>query len=337
MLLELDLWRPDIFEIEIKYYSNETTDPVGVLWEYSSRHYCDFVIDCLNADYDKLISLDDLIEKYKTIWKTESEHSDDSMYTEKSNRITILKENIIDMDLSLYKDMIKKIFLEGEPDSSLTAAQKFYAYSLAFLSKENDQDISFKYTTSVLAELSYFTLNLENIREVESNRQKGSDFIYQRIMDNLLRYPQAISPIHTQYTFSTFLDLFKYLFFEIIKNNIVVKKCPNCGKYFIPENRIDTVYCNRVSPQDPEKTCQEYAKYRNFLEKTRTDEATKLYRQIYNSKRNKAIRTDDPKITEDIEFFKKESAEWRSNVQAGIKTEEEFIEWLKGVKGKKVF
>ena len=31
-----------------------------------------------------------------------------------------------------------------------------------------------------------------------------------------------------------------------IENNIPIKICKNCGKYFIPENRISSVYCNRI-------------------------------------------------------------------------------------------
>ena len=35
-------------------------------------------------------------------------------------------------------------------------------------------------------------------------------------------------------------------------------KCKNCGEFFIPAKRSDTIYCDRQAPQDTSKTCKEY-------------------------------------------------------------------------------
>ena len=64
----------------------------------------------------------------------------------------------------------------------------------------------------------------------------------------------------------------------------------------------------------------------------------KLHRQIYNQKRNRALayKFENRVINDDFNVYKNESNKWRIAVKTGEKTEEEFIEWLKSVKEKKV-
>ena len=83
---------------------------------------------------------------------------------------------------------------------------------------------------------------------------------------------------------------------------------------------------------------QEYGKYRDYLEKNRTDEATKLYRSIYNTMQNKSRRCNykNTALIQAVEEFKKCGNRWRADIKDGRKTNEEFIEWLKSVKDKKV-
>lgn len=34
-----------------------------------------------------------------------------------------------------------------------------------------------------------------------------------------------------------------------------IKKCKNCGKFFVPDNRVDELYCNSIYENN--KTCKE--------------------------------------------------------------------------------
>ena len=68
-----------------------------------------------------------------------------------------------------------------------------------------------------------------------------------------------------------------------------------------------------------------------------SSEASGLYRKIYMSKQMLAKRNPDiVEYLESFEKFKSQSKQWKADVKAGTKTEEEFIEWLKSVKEKKV-
>lgn len=44
---------------------------------------------------------------------------------------------------------------------------------------------------------------------------------------------------------------------EVSDSGKTVRRCENCGRYFIPENRSDTLYCDNPSPEVPEMTCKE--------------------------------------------------------------------------------
>lgn len=53
-------------------------------------------------------------------------------------------------------------------------------------------------------------------------------------------------------------DLESLLMFEYtkIKNNqLLIKRCANCGKYFIPSNRSDEIYCDNIFRSG--KTCKQ--------------------------------------------------------------------------------
>lgn len=124
---------------------------------------------------------------------------------------------------------------------------------------------------------------------------------------------------------------------EIFYNNRIIKKCPNCNRYFVPLKRSDTIYCNEKSPQDPSKTCREYGIYTSYLKKTQTNEAIKLYKQIYNSKNNKMRRYNgsNDRLCNDLRSFVETAKQWKTDVKDGAKTEAEYIKWLKEVKEKK--
>lgn len=113
----------------------------------------------------------------------------------------------------------------------------------------------------------------------------------------------------------------------ILKQGMTIKLCENCGKYFIPYERTDTKYCERESPQNPEMTCKEYGSQRLWY--TNSTEYYKLYRKIYSRKQMNARRNPDiVEYNTEFEKYKEQSKQWRKKVKKGIKTEQEFIEWL---------
>lgn len=123
---------------------------------------------------------------------------------------------------------------------------------------------------------------------------------------------------------------------KICENKIKIKKCQNCGKYFIPESRADEIYCNRTSPQDDQMDCKEYGSKKLWYDRLKSDEAAKLSRNIYMAKQMLVKRNPDiAEYKKMFEFFKQERKKWEKEVKEGIKTRDEYIAWLNLMKSKK--
>lgn len=126
-------------------------------------------------------------------------------------------------------------------------------------------------------------------------------------------------------------------FLELIRRGKVVRRCKLCGKYFIPRNRSDTLYCDMPSPEDPGMTCKEYGTRRLWYEKQKDDELSTFSRKIASAKGMLAKRNPDiPEYSASYEYFKAERLKWKKEVEGGTKTKEEYREWLRQMQNQKV-
>lgn len=126
-------------------------------------------------------------------------------------------------------------------------------------------------------------------------------------------------------------------FLELVRRNKVVRKCKNCGRYFIPENRSDTIYCDNPSPEAPEMTCKEYGTRRLWYERQKEDEIATLSRKIASAKGMLAKRNPDiPEYAASYNYFKAQRLAWMKGVKAGERTQEEYKEWLLLMQSQKV-
>lgn len=139
--------------------------------------------------------------------------------------------------------------------------------------------------------------------------------------------------IQYSYNFESLLDICLSSLQCIFDNGYIIKRCANCGNYFIPFNRSDTIYCDRASLQDNSKTCKEYGAHQAYKEKLQNDRASGLYRAIYMQKQMLLRRNPDiQKYKDDFDNFKSRSAQWKKEIKNGLKKEQEFIDWLENIK-----
>lgn len=118
-------------------------------------------------------------------------------------------------------------------------------------------------------------------------------------------------------------------FSELGSRGKIIRKCQNCGKYFIPSKRSDTLYCDNPSPEAPEMTCKEYGTRRLWYERQKEDELATLSRKIASAKGMLAKRNPDiPQYAESYEYFKAQRLIWMKAVKEGTKTQDEYREWL---------
>ena len=139
------------------------------------------------------------------------------------------------------------------------------------------------------------------------------------------------SYISYRYSFSSLLSAYYFCVLYFVENNIPIKTCKNCGIYFIPENRVSSVYCNRIFENN--KTCKEVGANNAYNEKLKKDEVNLLYRKTLSAKKMLANRNPDiPMYLEKYEAWKSEANQFKQDIKSGKKDQEEFKQWLEQTK-----
>lgn len=65
--------------------------------------------------------------------------------------------------------------------------------------------------------------------------------------------------------------------------NLQIKTCLNCGRYFIPSYRQNEIYCDLANP-DQSPTCREKGANEQYKKNLENNETQALYRRIYRQK-----------------------------------------------------
>lgn len=124
---------------------------------------------------------------------------------------------------------------------------------------------------------------------------------------------------------------------EIVKSGKQIKRCKNCGKYFLPASRSDEIYCDNPSPQEVDLSCKQYGTRRLWYERQQKDEIASLAKKVASAKCMLAKRNPDIKAyTDSYEYFKNQRLIWIKAVKDGTRTQDEYKEWLLHMQGQKI-
>lgn len=110
-------------------------------------------------------------------------------------------------------------------------------------------------------------------------------------------------------------------------DNYPIKKCQNCGMYFIPNSRLDEIYCDY--PKENGKTCREQGAILSYNKRLQEKSGYTEYRKTYQQKfgivnKNK----NDKKLKKEFEVWKKQAKEKITKLKHGELTEDEVYKWL---------
>lgn len=122
-------------------------------------------------------------------------------------------------------------------------------------------------------------------------------------------------------------NLRQLLFIEIlnmIQNDVKVRVCKNCKKYFVVSN-LNAKYCDRLYTSG--RKCSEIGSNNTFKKKMAEDEIYTIYNRAYKTHYARQ-RRGKMKSVEFLEW-NNEAMEKRDKVRAGEYDLEEFREWLK--------
>lgn len=153
------------------------------------------------------------------------------------------------------------------------------------------------------------------------------------IPDNFRNKPILNYKMINVFAFNNLIELLNLSFINIIEKRINIKECKNCGNYFITENRTDEVYCNRKSPQNPNKTCKEYGAKKTYRDEIKSiplkyehNKTSQFYRMRINRSKTEKEKSIYKKA---FDKYKKEYQNKKSKYKLGKLNENDFIEWIK--------
>ena len=126
------------------------------------------------------------------------------------------------------------------------------------------------------------------------------------------------------YEIDNFYNLLFLELYFILQEKTYLKKCKNCGKYFLTTNSA-VIYCDNVFEDN--KTCREIGASKVFTKNLEKDEAYNLYRKVYKKKQALAKSKGG---TFEIEYnlFKNQGKDKKNAYKLKEISKEEFMKWL---------
>ncbi len=135
------------------------------------------------------------------------------------------------------------------------------------------------------------------------------------------------------YTFyhSTDIRALAFMEFEFMcTNDLTIRKCENCGRYFLPFSKV-SLFCDRPV-EGTDKTCKEIGAMAKYNQKINADEAKKLFRRLnnaYQMRRNRAPEGYKEKMRVQYEEWKENARVLLKQVEEGTLTVTEFEELIR--------
>lgn len=306
-----------VYQIYKKYqdtYSSHITKSEFNIGE----QLCDF----LNTDFENPNSFKSLIKKYGINFflnLTDIKYSDFPVSTEEyENSLDILindhkyvfslfrQDLMLDIEYIFNMNNLKEI-------KDLTPLQRFQVMTNSDVSSKSLEKID---NDKVRINLSAF----EILRDYSNYPMRQDET--QRIVSK--------ANVSSSY-FIECTDIIQALLIELLeiaKLNIEIKKCRNCGKFFVPNNRSDEIYCSNIYENG--KTCKEIGHFKVQQKLIQENDDLRIYRNVYQKLLLRTRRNpSNTKYSREFEFFKDDNNKWRENISKGKCTEKEYVDWLK--------
>ena len=220
-----------------------------------------------------------------------------------------LQENLIDVQEEL-KNAVTYIY--NLDNNSLLEK---YTYSERFA----------VYLIKRLGKLYTYYKNDNIIRDSYSRKyqdfEKNSEY---DLLETLQNKKQVLSMSDTHK--SNDLASICYAILEELSNtpNYPIKKCQNCGMYFIPSAKTDEVYCDY--PKENSKSCRDLGAFQSYTQRLKDNKAMGEYRKKYQKlfmqvKKNKELSAE-------FETWKKQAKDKINDMKKGKLTEDEVYNWI---------
>ena len=273
-----------------------------------------FFINNFNYFANKLLEDDKDKIQFNTLYKIKEIIQLSRKYYEKEIN------NIIKYQ-KLFKNCINFCYQIDIPVdlSKLTLQQRFFLFNELY--KHPFNEISNKFETINLLDYTY-----DHIPYNSEAIEPKDILIVSSIIQTMDPDGTNLSSTYKFVTNDVFTVFYISLFDLIGANNLYVKICGYCNKYFITP-KLNVAYCDRI--WNDNLTCKEVGSKLSQKRKEENDIVYGKYRNIFSKKAMNVNRNSDiPGLKNEYEKWKKQAQKFYSDVKKGKKTAKKFDEWL---------
>ncbi len=255
--------------------------------------------------------LRDLDKNYK--FELKQNYSSNEEYLKQATKIfEDLKENLLDLQQELINAVTYIYNLDNNKDlEKYTYSERFAVYLIKRMGK-----LYTYYKNDFIMRDSYS----RKYQEIGSHSEYD-------LLETLQNKNQVLSMSDTHK--SNDLSSICYAILEELSKtpNYPIKKCQNCGMYFVPTSKVDEIYCDY--PKENSKTCRELGAFQSYTERLKQNKAMGEYRRTYQQKFMQ-VRKDkeNKKLAKNFEAWKKQAKDKINDMKKGKLTENEVYEWI---------
>lgn len=168
------------------------------------------------------------------------------------------------------------------------------------------------------SEISYkrFILDRKNLHVIGSSKHR-SDFIEEIISKQL--------SLEIFITSRSIAALIFYEFDCLCIRNLPIRKCENCGSYFLPFSSA-SLYCERIIDTETNRTCKDVGAMRKYNQNVSTNAAKALFRRVANAYQMRCKRAPTCYPRAEYEEWKDMAADALEQVEQGLLDFSDFSE-----------
>ncbi|MBO5733269.1 MAG: hypothetical protein J6R66_00060 [Clostridia bacterium] len=191
----------------------------------------------------------------------------------------------------------------------------------AHFSDYNETELA-KYARGELSKLiTLEEFSLDALAEFDAGRK--NKLYISKNFTMTLEYSDSVLPC---FILNETKELFALEIMTAVAAGKPLKICENCGGYFFPSGRTDSVYCDRVT--DNGYSCKKIGAHRQYRRNSRANELKKLYDKV--TKHNRYLKSKGTLSAYQYNNWMKEASEKYASFKADKLSSAEFEAWLLG-------
>ena len=327
----------------LNYYSIE--EPDGDIYRFVNhckiKPIGSFLLEFINTDFEDYGSFIKFISKYcfedlLLKLKKDTNLKTDKYY--KNEILTIKEKTLLDLFIKMYKKyqddfiyykalfirLTTKVIIDESIEKELQELSQVEDETDPHTPKEIYDDLKNRFSSVFSVDNGLMELNYK-VRDLKLDFVMDDFYLFHKELSLDDKIPYSF--MSNDYLNILFISLKQLLY---INGELLVKKCANCGKYFIPKTMHDTKYCDEIFKDN--KTCKEIGRELAYKENLAKEPLLKAYRSRYQTLSKQASERDHHEM---YEYFKKEGPAMRKKFINAEITAEEFQNWIDSTKVRK--